>query len=182
MIPPIGEEGSPFLTNLTFPCSFHQRSFRSVPRDYGPGLAIRFKDAGRRAPAGRKRYFRAWKDPLIHRRYASLVRKGTKLRDVSGMDNRSGLFRGLEIDVESLRSLVAGGIAFATPDDPGDEPAKGGAAFPLHDKPKKEWLEWAPKIRIHSGAAFRDFSSCLSPKRERAEGARISRRWPGRYP
>ena len=92
---------------------------------------------------------------LIHRRYASLVRKGTKFWDVSGMDIRAGLFRGLEIDVESLRSLVAGGIAFATPNDPGDEPAKGGAAFPLHDKPKKEWLEWAPKIRIppEAGAA-----------------------------
>jgi paraquat-inducible protein B len=85
---------------------------------------------------------------IIHRRFAGLVRKGTKFWDVSGMDIRAGLFRGLEIDVESLRSLVAGGIAFATPDDTKDEPVKGGTAFPLHDKPKKEWLEWAPKIRI----------------------------------
>lgn len=29
-----------------------------------------------------------------------------------------------------------------------DGPVKGGTAFPLHDKPKKEWLEWAPKIPI----------------------------------
>ena len=91
----------------------------------------------------------------IQQRYANLVRKGTKFWNVSGVDIRAGLFRGLEINVESLRSLVAGGIAFATPNDPKDESAKGGTTFPLHDKPEKEWLEWAPKIRIppEAGAA-----------------------------
>jgi paraquat-inducible protein B len=85
---------------------------------------------------------------FIRQRYAKLVRKGSKFWNVSGVDIRGGLFRGLEINVESLTSLVAGGIAFATPDDPKDGSVKGGTAFPLHDKPKKEWLEWAPKIPI----------------------------------
>jgi paraquat-inducible protein B len=85
---------------------------------------------------------------FIRQRYAKLVRKGSKFWNVSGVDIQGGLFRGLEINVESLRSLVAGGIAFATPDDPKDGPVKGGTAFPLNDKPKKEWLEWAPKIPI----------------------------------
>lgn len=84
----------------------------------------------------------------IKRRYANLVRKSSMFWDVSGIEMTLGLFRGLEINVESLRSLLAGGIAFATPDDPKDEAAKGGTVFPLHDKPKKEWLEWAPKIPI----------------------------------
>jgi len=85
---------------------------------------------------------------LIRRRYANLIRKGSQFWDVSGIDMKIGLFRGLEINMESLRSLVAGGIAFATPDDPKDGPAKDGTVFPLHDKPRKEWLGWAPKIPI----------------------------------
>ena len=85
---------------------------------------------------------------FIKRRYANLVRKGSRFWDVSGVDMKVGLFRGLEINVESLRSLMTGGIAFATPDDPKDGPAKDGTVFPLNDKPKKEWLAWAPKIKI----------------------------------
>jgi paraquat-inducible protein B len=50
--------------------------------------------------------------------------------------------------VKSLRLLLAGDIAFATPDDPKDKPAKDGTMFPLYDKLQKEWLEWAPKIPI----------------------------------
>jgi paraquat-inducible protein B len=83
---------------------------------------------------------------LIKQRYAKLVRQGSKFWNVSGADVSLSLFRGLEVNMESLRSLAAGGVAFATPDDPKDQPAKGGMAFPLYDKPAKEWLEWAPKI------------------------------------
>jgi paraquat-inducible protein B len=58
----------------------------------------------------------------------------------------AGLFRGVELKIESLKSLVAGGIAFATPDDPKDRPAKEGTVFRLYDEPQKEWLQWTPKI------------------------------------
>jgi paraquat-inducible protein B len=85
---------------------------------------------------------------FIKRRYANLIRMGSKFWNVSGVDVSAGLLRGVEVNVESLRSLVAGGIAFATPNDPKDEPAKGGTVFRLYDKPMKEWLEWAPKISI----------------------------------
>jgi len=61
------------------------------------------------------------------------------------------LIRGVEINIESLRSLVTGGIAFATPDDPKSLPAKDGTIFLLHTKPQKEWLEWMPKIPIPPG-------------------------------
>jgi len=85
---------------------------------------------------------------FIRERYAPLIRTGTKFWNVSGADVNAGLFRGVEVKVESLRSLFAGGIAFATPDDPNGKPAKNGMVFPLHDEPKKEWLEWSPKIKI----------------------------------
>lgn len=90
---------------------------------------------------------------IIQPRYSGLVRRGTKFWNASGVEVRGGLFRGLEINVESLRSLVAGGIAFATPGDPKDAPVKSGTSFPLHEKPRKEWLEWSPRIRIPPEAA-----------------------------
>ncbi len=85
---------------------------------------------------------------LIKQRYAKLVRNGSKFWNVSGLDVSLGLFRGLEVNMESLRSLAIGGIAFATPDDLKDPPAKDGMAFPLYSKPEKDWLEWAPKIPL----------------------------------
>jgi paraquat-inducible protein B len=85
---------------------------------------------------------------FIARRYARLVRLGTRFWLVGGVDVDFGLFRGLQISVEPLRALVAGGVAFATPDGVSRPPARDGAVFALHDKPRKEWLEWAPKISL----------------------------------
>ncbi len=84
----------------------------------------------------------------IKERYANLVRYGSKFWNASGVEVNIGLFRGVEVKTESLRSLVAGGIAFATPNDPKDKPAKNGTVFPLYDQARKEWLEWTPKIPI----------------------------------
>jgi paraquat-inducible protein B len=43
---------------------------------------------------------------------------GSRFWLAGGVDVNLGLFRGLEVSVESLRALVAGGIAFATPGGP----------------------------------------------------------------
>ena len=83
-------------------------------------------------------------------RYARLVRIGSRFWSASGVDVNVSLFKGVEISVESLRSLVAGGVAFATP-DASSPPAKEGTIFVLHDKPQKEWLAWAPKIPLPAG-------------------------------
>ncbi len=83
---------------------------------------------------------------FINQRYANLVRSNSKFWNVSGVEVNVGLLRGVEVNMESLSSLVAGGVAFATPDNPEDVRAKEGAVFRLYDRPEKEWLEWAPKI------------------------------------
>jgi paraquat-inducible protein B len=85
---------------------------------------------------------------FIKQRYANLVRTSSKFWNVSGVDVNIGLFRGMEVNMESLRSLAVGGIAFSTPTDPKGKPARDGMVFSLHDKPTKEWLEWAPKIPV----------------------------------
>jgi hypothetical protein len=55
------------------------------------------------------------------------------------------------VNLESLKSLVSGGIAFATSEDPTNVPVKDGTIFPLHDKPQKEWLNWMPRVRLPEG-------------------------------
>jgi paraquat-inducible protein B len=87
---------------------------------------------------------------LVEPRYARLVRIGSRFWSTSGVDVSLSLFRGVEINVDSLRSLIAGGIAFATP-DAASPPATEDTIFVLHDKPEKEWLAWAPKIPIPPG-------------------------------
>jgi paraquat-inducible protein B len=89
---------------------------------------------------------------FIRQRFARLVRLGSRFWIVSGLDVNVSLLKGVEINLESLRSLVTGGIAFATPEGPNPPPAKDGMIFVLHDKPEKEWLEWAPKIPIPPGS------------------------------
>jgi paraquat-inducible protein B len=85
---------------------------------------------------------------VIEQRYARLVRIGSRFWNTAGVDVKLGLFKGVEINVESLRSLLAGGIAFATPELPDSPVPKPDTTFVLHDKPEKEWLTWAPKIAI----------------------------------
>ncbi len=85
---------------------------------------------------------------VIRPRYAPLVRTDSKFWNVTGMDVRVGLFSGAEVDVESLKSLFIGGIAFATPDDSNPRPVPDGMVFRLHDQAKPEWREWSPPISI----------------------------------
>jgi len=84
---------------------------------------------------------------LVRERYAKLVRADSVFWNVSGARVSAGLFKGVDVRVESLRALVAGGIAFATPLRPA-APAKDGTVFPLHGNPRKEWLQWAPHIAL----------------------------------
>ena len=67
----------------------------------------------------------------IEPEYARLVRSNSLFRNVSGASVRFGLLRGLDIEVQSLGSLIAGAIAFSTPNDPRAKPASDGMEFRL---------------------------------------------------
>jgi len=81
-------------------------------------------------------------------RYVPLVRQTSKFWNAGGMHVDLSLF-GLEVRALSLKSLMVGGVAFATPDPPG-QPASRGLEFRLYDKPKDEWLAWLPKISLRA--------------------------------
>ena len=48
----------------------------------------------------------------IQRRYTPLVRENSVFWNVSGIGMHFGLFSGLDVQTESLESILAGGIAF----------------------------------------------------------------------
>ena len=83
---------------------------------------------------------------VIFPRYAALVREGSTFWDVSGVNVKGGILKGMQVEFESLRAFITGGIEFASP--PGTARAKPGTVFFLYDEPKKEWLAWAPRIAI----------------------------------
>jgi paraquat-inducible protein B len=83
---------------------------------------------------------------LIQARYAPLVREGSAFWDTSGVSVKGGILKGLEVELESLRALAAGGVEFASP--PGSPRARAGTVFFLHAEAKPEWLGWQAKIPI----------------------------------
>jgi paraquat-inducible protein B len=87
----------------------------------------------------------------IEPRYAKLVRQGSRFWSVSGVKVDFGLFKGLSIDMQSLRSLATGGVAFATPGGRG--PARNGAAFRLYERANPAWLAWTPRIMVDPDAS-----------------------------
>jgi paraquat-inducible protein B len=77
-------------------------------------------------------------------RYATLVRNNSVFWNAGGVTADLGL-TGLHMHMESLEALLAGGIAFATPDKPGGR-VKAGSVFKLHPEVKDDWLKWRPLL------------------------------------
>jgi paraquat-inducible protein B len=83
---------------------------------------------------------------LIKPVFASLVRKDTKFWNAGGL-SVSLKFFGINVSAETFKSLVIGGIAFATPSQPSDL-AVDGDSFPLNEKLDEKWLKWSPVISL----------------------------------
>ena len=81
--------------------------------------------------------------------YAALVRTDSVFWEVGGLELNVGLMGGFQLELDSVRSLVVGGIAMATPDDPG--PLVGnGHRFVLLEEVRDEALDWRPSIAVGS--------------------------------
>ena len=85
-------------------------------------------------------------DVNVDREYAHLVRANSRFWNVSGVKADIGLTGGT-IEVETVQSLLAGGIAFNTPEREMGPTVKAGHRYPLYGKAEKEWLEWSPRIQ-----------------------------------
>jgi paraquat-inducible protein B len=88
---------------------------------------------------------------VIDAPYRDLVRANSRFWNAGGIGLDWGLIRGFKVQAGSLETLVAGGIAFATPTKPGEAVAPG-QRFTLAEAPKDDWLQWTPDISIKASA------------------------------
>jgi len=104
---------------------------------------------------------------LVHSRYAALVRAGSAFWNASGIRVEGGILKGIELEIESLRTLYTGAIEFSTPSEKAPR-VKPGTVFFLHDKPKEEWLAWSAKIPLGGEPASTEKPALEKPAAERA--------------
>lgn len=101
----------------------------------------------------------------VANRYARLVRTNSVFWNAGGISADLGL-SGLHIHAESLQALMAGGIAFAVPDDPGP-PAAAGSVFALRSEAPKHHVKWKPRIWIGPKGANPDPTPANEEKPEK---------------
>jgi hypothetical protein len=82
---------------------------------------------------------------LIAPAYADLVRENTRFWVNGGFSLEAGLIDGLELRVQSLESLLAGGVSLATPETL-TPPANHGARFELLAEMPEGALDWRPNL------------------------------------
>ncbi len=82
---------------------------------------------------------------IIDPAFVDLVRTKSVFWNASGFDIAGGLFKGISVQVESIQSLVSGGLAFATPDEPG-ETVPPNQRFKLAAQAPEKAREWKPAI------------------------------------
>jgi paraquat-inducible protein B len=80
----------------------------------------------------------------IQNKYVRLIRANTAFWRKVAVQANLGLFNS-EVKINSLESLLKGGIEFSTPNEPG-EVSKGGAHFPLASGPPKDFEKWNARL------------------------------------
>lgn len=93
---------------------------------------------------------------LVHARiaeeYKPLVRMNSAFWNAGGLDFHFGLLKGMQLTAESPKTLISGGIEFATPPELGP-PASNDTQFVVHEKPEEKWKSWTPTIALHLSQA-----------------------------
>lgn len=84
----------------------------------------------------------------ISDRYTPLVTRKSKFWNTSGFHLEAGLFSGINLESESLETLMSGGIAFATPANTSEDNSALPAFFQLYQTASSEWQHWSPKIPL----------------------------------
>ncbi len=91
---------------------------------------------------------------FVESRYRSLVRQNSVFWSASGVDVSVG-FSGFQFTADTLSSIAQGGVAFATPAEPGPA-ANTGQRFLYVKTPQEEWLTWQPRIAATDAALPND--------------------------
>jgi len=126
----------------------------SAPRTFGlaPGAPITFRqiEVGKVLAVGLSGDATAVEmRASILPRFVPLVREDTRFWETGGFEFSFDLPAGVDVELDSLRGLLVGGVALATPTRPG-RPVRTGHRFLLHGAPEKDWLEWQPSLPLGS--------------------------------
>jgi len=81
--------------------------------------------------------------------FRELVRQNSRFWDAGGVELNAGWLSGISVGLDSAESLVAGGIAFATPTEPGAK-VSSGQRFGVASRSEPEWLAWSPALPVGS--------------------------------
>ena len=134
---------------------FHIELFANKLNRVGPGTAVLYRgvevgavDTAKIADDATHVVVRA----TIQSQYAKLVRENSAFWFEAPAEFKGGLFSGVELKVDSFRALLAGGIAFASPEDPLGPPAPDGNSFALLSEMPKGAEGWRPEIPLRSPA------------------------------
>ncbi len=79
--------------------------------------------------------------------YKNVIRVNSQWANVSGFEWSFGFTEGARVEVESLQSLLDGGVAVFTPNKAG-ELLNGDYRFQLAPRPEEEWYEWQPDLKV----------------------------------
>lgn len=82
----------------------------------------------------------------IEARYRQLVRRNSVFWSTSGIDVNVGI-AGLQLTADTLSTIAQGGLAFATPETPG-EVVNSGQRFAYERAAQDAWLNWRPHINL----------------------------------
>ena len=144
----VGVSEAPVVTEANDGVEFVLRATQI--RSLGPSSPVYYRGV----QAGKVEYLELCPDATgvnIHVRlkpsFTPLVRANTVWWNAGGISVDYHFLLRFTMTAENLRAVVTGGIAFATPDDPGS-PAGTGTLFALHDRPEDQWLEWSPHLSI----------------------------------
>jgi paraquat-inducible protein B len=85
---------------------------------------------------------------LVDPEYSRLVRANSRFWSSSGVNLHMGL-SGIDVSLETIETMAAGGVGFATPDPPG-APVHTGHRFVLEEKEVDDWQSWQPSIAVGS--------------------------------
>jgi paraquat-inducible protein B len=84
----------------------------------------------------------------IDETYAQLVRESSRFWNASGIRLSGGLMSKMQVSIESLQSLVGGGVTMAVPEEDPGRPVQSGHVFDLLREPPKGWEKWSLEIQL----------------------------------
>ncbi len=78
--------------------------------------------------------------------YVNLARNNAVFWKINAARLDAGWLSGISLQIESVQSLVTGGVGMALPPQPGER-AKDGQLFELQEEVRDIWLQWQPHLQ-----------------------------------